>query len=131
MDAAALVRTRPYAYHLTARAHLQPLQSHGRLDSAERLCTSAGRTDLLKHRRLRAEHVVRDGACILIRDQRPLHESKMDLDGRLFADLLADINRRVFFWAGKKDGPGAYCEAHFGRYAAESPIVLRILMADL
>lgn len=131
MQADALCKVRPYAYHLTAQIHLEQLRGSMRLDSAESLCLTAGRSEILKQRRLVAERLVVDGNAILIRDQRPLLESKMDLCGRCFADLLADINRRVFFWAGKADSPGPYGKAHFRHYGGESPILLRIPMADL
>ena len=55
----------------------------------------------------------------------------MDLGEWLFNDLLADITRRVFFWAGRVTGAGSHGEAHFERYSEESPIVLRVPMADL
>jgi hypothetical protein len=55
----------------------------------------------------------------------------MELGSHTFQALLADINRRVFFWAGRHDGPGAHGKAHFNRYASEAPIILRVPMADL
>jgi hypothetical protein len=70
-----------------------------------------------------------DGDPIVICDQKPLKRGAMDLGRRSERQLLDDLNRRVFLWAGRTAGPGRYGDTHFQRYQREStPVMLRFPM---
>ncbi len=45
--------------------------------------------------------------------------------GWAFADLIAHLNRRVFFWPGDGTGPITAGQNHFQRYRTESPVIVR------
>lgn len=131
MDKDRLSRLRPYAFHLTARENLSRIRRVGRLESAQQLCTLAGRQDLLAARRGDDAEIVIEDDHVLIRDQRPLYERCMDLGTRPFGAFLADLNRRVFFWAGSASGLGRYGAAHYERYRSDRTVVLRVSMVAL
>lgn len=124
-------RTRPYAFHLTAPENLSRIARTGRLDTAEALCRLAGCADLMLARRDASVGIQVEEDRVVIRDQLPLHVKRMDLQGRPFEALLADLNHRVFFWAGSERGPGRYGDSHLKRYKAEESVMLRVPMRDL
>ena len=73
---------------------------------------------------------------VILRDQAPLYEGHVALaDGWIFDDLLADLNRRVYFWPDDTDAPIDYGRRHFARYATPGhpyeSIILRIPFASL
>ena len=53
------------------------------------------------------------------------------LCGYSFEDFIEHLNRFVFFWPGKDEGPNDYGKGHFCRYAHEQPMLIRIPTADL
>lgn len=84
-------------WHLTHRQNLDLIRTSRILLPAEQLTT----VPLKGVRRGRQIH---PGAPVL-RDQDLLHEKCIELsDGFSFADLLGDLNRRVFFWPGGRLG---------------------------
>ncbi len=123
----------PYAFHLTARQNLDFVMEKGALYPSELLLREAGLQNWLAEKR--GEHVdaAIPGRKIVVRDQAPLHRGNMTLDdGWSFGDFIVHLNRRVFFWAGKKDGrPIDYGRRHFERYAGESPVIIRVLTEDI
>ena len=85
-------------------------------------------------REKRNEHLMLavDGEEIVLRDQAPLYEGKMRLDGGYtFGDFVECLNSRVFFWPGTSDGPNDYGKRHFARYSAENPLIIRVPTIDL
>jgi hypothetical protein len=118
---------RPFLFHCTARENLRGLQQTGQLRSAAALLAAAGRADLLRQRRTASETVTVHGIRTVLCDQAKLTLANVALEGELTADDLVELlNRRVFFWPGTADGPIDYGRRHLARYAAESPLVLRM-----
>lgn len=124
---------RPYLFHLTAREHLGALTDARQLVPASLMLEAANAARW--HREKRRNHVrIRvSGRDIDLRDQKPLHQGNVALAaGWTFEDLLAHLNRRVFFWPGRSSGqPIAYGVRHFERYASERPAILRVCTTDL
>jgi len=122
----------PYAYHLTSRNNFRPIHSSGRLESASSLLIKAGRVDLAREKRSTCMNILVKGVEISLRDQAPLHEKNIAFEDRWqFGDLVEALNGLVFFWTGKASGPNPYGLRHFERYAAESPILLRVDNSEL
>lgn len=131
----AFVAARPYLYHLTASANLPFLRADRRLQSAA-LLRAAGRDSLARTKREEMLPLTIGDRIAVLRDQSPLYPGNVALaDGWTFDDLLADLNRRVFFWPGAADAPIDYGRRHFARYAAPDhpyvSAVLRIPFASL
>jgi hypothetical protein len=124
---ARYAQLRPFLYHLTARANHSRIKELHRLESAAVLFEASSSVDMLRVRR-RAHLPLRIGAHqVLVRDQAPLHAGNVAFaSGWDLADLVADLNRRVFFWPGGAQGPIAYGQRHFARYAAEMPLIIRV-----
>jgi hypothetical protein len=121
-------KKRPYLFHLTDRSHREPLRQQLRLYPASDLFEKAGQTEWTRQRRRDHVEIVVDRRKLKIRDQAPLHEGNMELGGGwTFARFLAHLNRRVFFWPGRKDGlPIPHGIRHFERYSEEAPCILRL-----
>lgn len=131
LDLARFATARPYLYHLTAATNLAHIERTKRLESASVLLERAGRRELVRERRRDHVSVALPGGAgpeptlVHIRDQAPLHAGNVRLEGGWnFADLVTELNRRVYFWPGKVDGPSPYGCRHFQRYAAEDCVVL-------
>jgi hypothetical protein len=123
---------RPYLFHLTARENLLGLKAKRRIDSTEQLLFSAGLESLLEQKREHALTVEVEGRSINIRDQIVLYENNIDFEGGWsFANLIRELNRRVFFWPGTADGPIETGQNHFRHYAHEQPVVLRTRTDEL
>jgi hypothetical protein len=123
---------RPYLYHLTARSNRAHIADTRMLFPAATLMQRARCEHLLRVRRVSHERLTIDGITILVRDQTPLHEGNLALPkGYLYADLIGDLNRRVFFWPGTARGPISYGINHFGRYKGEKPIIIRVRFDSL
>jgi hypothetical protein len=123
---------RPFLYHLTAQANQLRIQSLQRLESAALLFVTANRADALRERRRGHLHIPIDGHQIVVRDQAPLHAGNIAFaDGWGLPDLIADLNRRVFFWPGTGAKPIEYGMRHFARYEAEEPLIIRVRFVDL
>ncbi len=125
-------RKRPYLYHHTARQNLQRLRHLLRLDCAAILLDAGGLSHLLKVKRRGPTEVQVGRYRVQIRDQDPLYEGNMSLQGGWsFADLIHHLNQHVFFWSGTETGPVTYGQRHFGRYRDETPVFLRATFAEL
>lgn len=126
------LNVRPYLYHLTSGENLPSIQSGMNLRSAASIASAGGVAGTLESRRETSVQITVDGSMLSIRDQGPLHEGNMQIaPGWTFGDVLRDLNRRVFFWPGTAVGPISYGARHFARYAAESPVVLRVRTQDV
>ena len=122
-----LAELRPYLFHLTSRQNLARIRQRRVLESASRIATSAGRSDLLDVRRRTHVTVHSDGEIVVLRDQRPLHKGNMRLDASWsFGRFVRHLNDRVFFWPGGPGGPNSYGLRHFERYKDEAPAILRL-----
>lgn len=129
---AAFASLRPWLYHLTARENLVAIQRSAALDSAAVLLDKAGRSDLLRTRRVARLQLQIGNTGITLRDQRPLHPANIALeDGCSFSAFVETLNRRVFFWPSSITGPSSYCKRHFARYSCEAPIVIRVPTTSL
>jgi hypothetical protein len=118
---------RPYAFHLTAEENLRSIRERGRLESASLLMDQAGRPELLRLKRSKHVSVFISGVEIQLRDQAPLHAANVAFEQSWgFADLVEELNKLVFFWPGKIEGPNQYGRRHFDRYRSESPVLLRV-----
>jgi hypothetical protein len=123
---------RPYLYHLTAAANLPRLLRLRRLQSTADLAREAGRDDLLAVRRREHTPLLVGRETVWLRDQAPLHRGNMALEpGWSFERFVAHLNERVFFWPGGATGPISYGKRHYGRYAAEQPVIVRLAVASL
>ena len=127
-----LIARRPFFYHLTARGNLPRIQRDGRLVCANAFFRQANRVDLATVRR--RHHCVLEvvGELVHIRDQAPLHEGNMKLEGGWdYQRFVREINDLVFFWPGDERAPIPYGRRHFARYADEDVRILRVSTADL
>lgn len=123
---------RPFLYHVTARENAGPLADTRVLQPAETLLRWAGRPELVRERR-RDDLSVKAGVHrLVLKDQKPLIEANVQLPvGWEFGDLVAYLNRHVFFWPGSADGPIVQGQRLHSHYEADSPLVVRVRTASL
>jgi hypothetical protein len=132
LSSSALSKVRPYLYHLTAAENVGRIQRARSLSSAAELFAAASRSDLGRSRRRHHEVITIGGEAIVIRDQAPLHRGNVVLpDGWSFDDLVAMLNRQVFFWPGTQSSPIAHGVRHFERYRGEDTRIIRVPLLDL
>jgi hypothetical protein len=125
-------KTRPYLYHVSPTKNVGRVLAMGRLECTADLLRRAGRMDLLRTRRDTDVILECDGQSVLIRDQAPLNPINIAFEaGWTLGDLVEYVNGRVFFWPGSVDGPIEYGNNHFGRYARERPVILRVRLRSL
>jgi hypothetical protein len=123
---------RPKVYHLTSRENVDPLLAGGVLHPAAVLMQRAGLHELIRSKRKGCLSVLVDGIRLWIRDQDPLYEGKMTLEGGwTFGQFIESLNRRVFFWPGDHSGPLQQGLNHFSRYRQEDCAVLVIATSAL
>jgi hypothetical protein len=123
---------RPYVYHTSPSRNAARILALRRIDPTAALLEVGGRTDLLRSKRDKDVTLTIDGYAVLIRDQMPLIPANINFEaGWALPDLVEYVNRRVFFWPGGLGGPIGYGAKHFGRYAAERPVVLRVRLRSL
>jgi hypothetical protein len=131
-DIKDFVALRPFLYHVTARENAAPLADAPVLQPAETLLRWAGRPELIRERRREDTPVTAGVHRLVLKDQKPLVAGNLQLpDGWEFGDLIAFLNRHVFFWPGTAVGPirqGRRLHAH---YEAESPLVVRMRTSAL
>jgi hypothetical protein len=126
MDMERFCRLRPWLYHLTARENVGRIVRMGRLIPAAETIECGLRSDLRHERRGEPVRVAVSGEVVHVRDQRPLYERNVSLEGGWsFGDLVAALNERVYFWPGGEAGPIGYGRRHFGRYSSDDCVVLR------
>jgi hypothetical protein len=125
-------RSRSHLYHLTAPSNLQRIRRAMKLVSAAKLMAMANSEDWLTRRRRGHLELAVDGIAVVIRDQDPLHEGNVALQGGwTFVDLIRELNKLVFFWPGNRDGPVSYGIRHYERYRDQSPVILRLQLSHL
>ena len=123
---------RPYLYHLTSRRNFEHLLSCREMQSASELLVAAGEDQWLESKRGKTLAVVVDGRTIDIRDQAPLYEGNMLLEGGwTFGKVLRTLNEHVFFWPGWTHKPIDYGVRHFETYEEDAPIVMRLATNEL
>jgi hypothetical protein len=133
MDAEALARIRPWAYHTTTPVNFEAIKHWRKLRSARQLLTGTPHAHLLDKRRLETERVIIEGVPVEIRDQRPLQKGHIEFEPDFsFEVLLSELNDRVFFWPGGADGLRERGRAYLRRYASQGKtVVLRCLLREL
>lgn len=125
-------RSRSHLYHLTAPGNLQRIRRAMKLVSAAKLMAMADSEEWVTRRRRGHLELAIDGSPVIIRDQDPLHEGNVALQGGwTFSDLIRELNKLVFFWPGNLDGPVSYGMRHFERYRNQSPVILRLQLSHL
>lgn len=126
-DIARFAALRPHLYHLTAAENVARIRAAGKIESAAELMHVAGDLTYLRQKRHGHIRLEVDGAVVVIRDQSPLYEGNIDLQGGWsFEDVIESLNERVFFWPGGLTGPNDYGERHFERYRDEDPAIVRV-----
>lgn len=126
------IALRPFHYHVTARSNRAALLSDWTLRPAAELMRLAGREDLLRWRRPESITVDLPTGPVVIKDQHPLIEANLSLDGSWeLGDFVEYLNEHVFFWPGRADGPISHGQRLLGRYDATAPLVLRVPTSDL
>lgn len=121
----------PYLYHLTDARNLEFIFGEKRLYSTTELVNMADMDDggsFLQTRRPAHEHVRIGRRTVMIRDQRPLNRAldKCLTGGWTREQFIAHLNGRVFTWPNIKR-----LEIHYGRYAHEKPVIIRMASADV
>ncbi len=128
----SLIHLRPYLYHLTAASNIPHIRKIREIHSAARLFELAHRQDLASVRRKNHKTITVEGEQVTIRDQAPLHPGNVTLGSNWsFGDLVAELNRFVFFWPGNAISPIGYGLRHFQRYRKEDICILCIPFLDL
>jgi hypothetical protein len=123
---------RPFVYHVTDRANLPRLQTDRGMRPAESWLADAKRRDLLGTWRPDSTALPLDGGVVVLKDQKPLIEANTLLTGGwTFGDFVTYLNRHVFFWPGRADGPIGPGSRLLQHYEAEGPAVLRLPTAEL
>lgn len=120
-------RRYPRLYHLTAAMNVEVIEADRCLYPAAETFRLARATPDIRERRpdSRVVELPRGGGRRHLRDQAPLYEGNIALFGNwTFADLVQDLNERVFFWPGIEDGPSDYGRRHFARYNGDDVRVL-------
>jgi hypothetical protein len=129
---AQFASTRPYLYHLTSQSNFDRLLRSRELISASELLKVSNNEEWISRKRCDTVTITVDGESIELRDQQPLYAGKTVLEGGWsFADLVRQLNERVFFWPGWGDKPVSYAERHFERYKGERPVIMRVGSQDL
>lgn len=133
LDPTSFTALRPYLYHLAAAANLPLIRQTRRLEPASVLLDRAGRPEIGRERRAGDVPVTMpDGRTVVIRNQTPFSAGSVHLEGGWTVErLLAEINRRVFFWPGDGAGPISYGRNHFAAYAGEAVVILVVPTATL
>lgn len=120
----------PRLYHLTAAMNVEAIEADRCLYPAAETFRQARAVGDIRERRSDSRVIELPGGGLRhVRDQAPLFERKAALlGGWTFADLVQDLNERVYFWPGREDGPIESGRNHFARYvkAAEQIQVLVI-----
>jgi len=120
-----LLRLRPFLFHTTSRNNLESIGASRQLRSARSLLAGTEYEKHLRGRRLQNHTITINGSPIDIRDHRPLAPGAIDLqDGLTLDQYIAELNRRVFLWAGVEGGPRGRGLAHFQRYQGEGSVAI-------
>jgi hypothetical protein len=84
----------------------------------------SGQDEIVRQRRVSHMDVSASAGPVRLRDQKPLHERNCALESWSFADLVSELNSRVYFWPGTATSPVPNGVRHFGRYRDEDCVVL-------
>jgi hypothetical protein len=127
LDPERLMQVRPFLFHLTARENIEGIKSEQKMFPAKALLESAGRQDLIGvHRRAHRTIYVKSRA-VKIRDQDKLHAANIEFEsGWDLTRFIGHVDSHVFFWPGTPLGPIKNGQEHFGRYAHERPVLIRV-----
>jgi hypothetical protein len=121
------LRLRPYAYHLTDSINVSSLASERQLRPVAELLESAGMNQWLRLRRRDPLRIAVEDQCVVLKDQRPLVMANVELAGDWAAgDFVEHLNRHVFFWPGRAEGPIKNGRRLFDAYEGAGSAVLRI-----
>ncbi len=132
MDKQQFLDKTPYLYHLTSSDNLDSVLSDRKLYSTVELfemssIKSSGDSFL---RTRRDNHVALDinGLKVYVRDQQPITRAldRCLTDNWTREDFIHFLNQRVFTWPNLKR-----LNIHFGRYASEKPVILRLPTLDV
>jgi hypothetical protein len=122
---AELATRRPYAFHVCGGVNFQSIRSSRTLRSANALLAGTPHEHLLSGRRPKTERVSVAGIEIEVRDHRPLVEASLAFPANYgLRDFIAELNSRVFLWAGTEAGPVRSGRNHIARYCAEGTVYL-------
>lgn len=117
------IERRPFLYHVTSPLNLDRIRDSRRLESAEQLYRAGGLV-LPPEARAKTVDFRIDNVPVRIRDQKGIVEANIEwYGGWSMRELLSDLNRRVFFWAGVES-----VAKHLHTYEAEKPplVILRV-----
>ena len=116
---------RPYVYHVSGAINFHSIQTSRQLKSARDLLINTRHKKLLLGRRSTSARIEIDGQTIEIRDHRPLIVASLSLPTGYSVDqFIAELNSRVFFWAGNAGGPIRSGQNHITRYSVESEVFI-------
>lgn len=120
----------PRLYHLTAAMNVAAIEADRCLYPAAETFRQARALADIRERRSESQVVTLPGGSKRhVRDQAPLYEGNTALlGGWTFADLVQDLNERVYFWPGTEKGPSDYGRRHFTRYAPGGDV--RVLVVE-
>ena len=126
-----LAACRPFAFHVCGLVNFHSIQRSRRLRSARALLTGTPCEHLLAGRRLKTERVSAFGVDVEVRDHRPLIAGSLSFpDGYGIDQFVAELNSRVFLWAGTDAGPVRSGRNHIARYSAEGEVRLLRVPTD-
>ncbi len=128
-----LASLRPFAFHVTAPSNLGAIEGIGEIRSASALLAGTAQADALSGPRLGTLTVTVENFRVEVRDQLPLRSGHIRYEGGYsFADVLDDLNSRVFFWPGAEARPIDYGLSHYHHYSSMgAALVLRCALQDL
>src|SRR3989442_684976 len=127
IDEETYAELRPFMYHLTDWQNVERLQRTRKLQRAATLLALAGKIDAVTNRRDKAFTATVETEAVILRDQAPLYENTIRLEGGWsFAEFVEHLNQHVFFWPGTETGPIDYGVRHFQRYSSEQPVIFRV-----
>lgn len=113
---------RPTLWHLTHHENVRLIRESRLLKPAEHLMSVISDVP-------RPNRQLHPGFPVL-RDQKPLHEKCIAFEANfLMADFVRELNRRVFFWSGRPNGPvraGRRAIDHYGT----SDVLIRLPFLD-
>lgn len=132
LEIANFARRYPYLFHITPRPNFPRIRRLRLLQPAAALFRSAGRADLASMHREQAVSLSLSDGIVTTPDQQPLRLANIDLEaGWTFPRWIEHLNRHVFFWPGRSEGPISAGRNYFARYESEGPLIMRVPAMDL
>lgn len=125
------IATYPFLIHATRESNVSRILRMRTLESAMRLIERA-ESRYVRSLPRQAQRVLNvDGEVVVLRDQLPLLNGQVQLaDGFSIVDLVALLDRHVFFWPARVgDAGGGFLASP--KYAEERTTLLRVRLADL